>query len=43
MREIRQGLQEDVDMSIYNMIPEATRHLYGETPDEIVKNYLKEH
>ena len=30
-----------VDMSIYAMIPEATRHLYGETKEEIVENYLK--
>lgn len=32
-----------IDSSIYEMIPEATRHLYGNTKEEIVTNYLKEH
>ena len=31
------------DMSIYKSIPEATRHLYGDTPEEVVKNYLEAH
>ena len=34
---------DNVDTHIYYAIPESTRHLYGDTPEEVVKNYLKEH
>ena len=31
------------ERNIFDSIPEATRRLYGNTPKEIVANYLKEH
>lgn len=32
---------DEIDL-IYNSIPEATRHLYGNSKEEVVTNYLKE-
>lgn len=29
--------------TVFNSIPETTRHLYGDTKEEIVNNYLREH
>ena len=42
-QDFQKHLKKVSDTTIYSAIPEATRHLYGTTPEEIVANYLKEH